>query len=495
MKLVCTSNQVRTLDQRLIRDVGVPGVCLMELASQAVALAIVQHHEQEARAGVLIVCGSGNNGGDGYGCARWLSGWGYSVSIMALSDDLQGDAAVMAQACAALKLPTTTSFEPCGLIVDAVFGTGLTRDVSGATRDVLEAMNRHQAPVVAVDVPSGLCADTGRHRGYVVSCVRTVTFGYYKAGLLTESGAEVAGQVQVADIGLGCVQGEAYAEIAEASDLAPLWPVRHAGSHKRSSGHLLVVAGSTAMSGAAVLACLGALSSGVGLVTLCAPRGALPRLASLPPEVMLLVCGEGDFIDPSEATALDRYTAVLTGPGLGGGRDLMGVTVDWLANLWLSAGIPALFDADALPVVKGQPKTARVITPHVGEAARLLGRTTAELQADRFGTVSALTQVNVTAVLKGQYTLIAHPGERTSVNTTGNSVLATAGSGDVLSGVVGGLLARGLGGRDAARLGVWVHGRTANLLRERGREGWTARDVALTIPEAVELLLEGEFER
>ena len=494
MKLVCTSKQVRAQDQQLIGDVGVPGACLMELASQAVAAGIVRHHEQEARSGVVVVCGAGNNGGDGYGCARWLVGWGYPVTLLELSDTLQGDAELMAQACRALKIPTTTMLGPCGLIVDAVFGTGLTRAVSGPIQEVLRAMNGHAAPVVAVDVPSGLCADTGRHRGTVVSCVRTITLGYLKPGLLTESGAEVAGEVEVADIGLGVVGGEACAEIPETQDLAPLWPVRHAGSHKRSSGHLLVVAGSTAMSGAAVLACLGALSSGVGLVTLCAPRGALPRLASLPPEVMLLICGEGDFIDPSEATALDRYTAVLAGPGLGGGRELLGVTVDWLANLWLSAGVPALFDADALPVTKGDPKAPRVITPHVGEAARLLGKTTTELQSDRFGTASALTREKVTAVLKGQFTLVAHAGERISVNTTGNSVLATAGSGDVLSGVIGGLLARGLDGRDAARLGVWVHGQTANLLRDRGREGWTARDVALTIPEAVELLLEDVFE-
>ncbi|MBT3224183.1 MAG: NAD(P)H-hydrate epimerase, partial [Proteobacteria bacterium] len=284
MKLVCTSEQVREMDRRVIEDLGLPGIALMELASRAVAQAIVDRHESRARRGVVVVCGGGNNGGDGYGCARWLAAWGYPVSIMALTEKSSGDAAVMRAVCDKMGLATCQTMSGAGLIVDAVFGTGLARDVTGRYAEVLKDMAANPAPVVAVDLPSGLDSDTGAIMGIAVPAATTVTFGYRKCGMFGEPGAGYCGEIIFADIGLAAGGDDAQAEIPERGDLYEYWPSRDPGEYKTRSGHLLVIAGSTAMAGAAVLCCNGALAAGVGLLSLCVPRGAHSRLPGLPPE-------------------------------------------------------------------------------------------------------------------------------------------------------------------------------------------------------------------
>jgi NAD(P)H-hydrate epimerase len=489
MKLVSTAAQVREMDRRVIEGLGLPGIALMETASRSVARAIARRHRAEAEQGVVVVCGGGNNGGDGYACARWLHGWGLPVQVYPLKEQLSGDAAINRDACKRLGVPFTDGLGKAGLLVDAVFGTGLDRPVGGRYRGVIEAMTGHPAPVVAVDLPSGIHADTGAVLGVAVPCVTTVTFGRLKLGLLGEPGADYAGAVEVADIGIEDGSAEAIAEIPEPEDLAPLWPRRAPSDHKTRSGHLLVVAGSEAMTGAAILACRGALAAGVGLLTVVGCRGMLSRLAGLPPEAMMVVSGDGARSEPVPAKVLERHTAVAAGPGLGAGGPLVGTMGDWLQHLWETSGLPLVYDADALPHTQGGSAAPRLITPHPGEAGRLLGASVHEVQADRFTAARQLASDGKVALLKGRNSLVAAERARISVNAANSPVLGTGGSGDVLTGVLGALLARGVSARDAARLGAWVHGRAAQLLEAQRSQGWTTADVAAAIPVAIEELL------
>jgi len=489
MRRVSTAAQVRALDQAVIEGLGLPGIALMESAAHAVADAIRDRHAGDAARGVVVVCGAGNNGGDGYAIARWLAAWDFPVAIRALKEDLSGDAATNRDVCVAMGIPHRDDLGEPGLIVDAVFGTGLSRAVEGRYRDALQAMEDHPAPVVAIDLPSGLHADTGAVMGVAIHAATTVTFGRLKPGLLAEPGVDYAGEVIVADIGLEAVGGDAIAEVPDAGDLAPLWPHRDPGGHKTRSGHLLVVAGSAAMTGAAILACRGALAAGVGLCTLLATRRMLPRLAALPPEVMVIPSGEGDHTAPLPSGGLERYTALAAGPGLGGGEALDSALGGWLQHLWETSRLPAIYDADALSCTAGGSVAPRVLTPHPGEAGRLLDASAAAVQADRFGSAQRLATDGKVALLKGRNTLVAAEGHPISVNPENTPVLATGGTGDVLTGVVGALLARGVGARDTARLAAWVHGHAGRLLEAQSPVGWTAGDVADVLPDAIADLL------
>ncbi len=460
----------------------------METASRAVAWAIRRHHGESARRGVVVVCGRGNNGGDGYGCARWLHGWGIPVSTWSLSTSSSGDAAVMRAACRRAGVPEVAELGRAGLLVDAMFGTGLARPIEGSLADVIRAMAAHPAEVIAVDLPSGLHADTGRVMGTICPARRTVTFGTWKPGLFCGRGPTVAGEMEMIDIGLDGIDHVPLAEVPDAADLQSVWPRRGVTAHKKRSGHVAIVAGSASMAGAAILCARGALAAGAGLVTLFTSRGAAPRLRDLPPEVMVSFSGEGDVLSPPPVEALQRASAIVVGPGLGGGHPLSPETRNWLEMLWTSDTRPMLYDADALvAATRGVDAGPRIITPHEGEAGRLMARPACEVSDDRFGSVRALASWG-TAVLKGPFSLVAEEGVPISVNPTGNPVLATAGTGDVLAGAIGALLGRGLEARDACRLGTWVHGRAADRLAAERSQGWTAGDVADAMPHAIEEL-------
>jgi NAD(P)H-hydrate epimerase len=297
-------------------------------------------------------------------------------------------------------------------------------------------------------------------------------------------GPERCGEVEVVDLGYDAVPDAgalATAEVPDAADLT--WPRRRRADHKRKSGHLLVVAGSAAMAGAAVLVCRGALAAGAGLVTLCAPRGARSRLGSLVPEVMVLDGGPGDRLEglPSDLRAFD---AIAAGPGVGAREALPERLASDLATLWAGDRRPAVFDADALLCTGPSRMAERVLTPHAGEAGRLLGIDASTVEADRVGWARHLA-ARGTVLLKGPFSLVAAEGTRLSINPTGGPVLASGGTGDVLTGIIGALLARGLAARDAARVGAFVHGVAADRLAGRRKEGWRASDVAREIPAAV----------
>lgn len=488
MKPVCTGAEVRELDRYTIEEVGVPGAALMELASRGVAEMVALHFATEAASGVVVVCGAGNNGGDGYGCARWLHGWGFPVSVLSTQKDSAGAAALMRSACSRVGVSEIESLGSPGLIVDALIGTGLSRPLEGDLAALVQRMNEAEAPVIAVDIPSGLCADTGAVLGVAVEARVTVTFGVRKRGFYGEPGADHVGSVVVVDIGLNCAPVPQSVLWVEQADLEGAWPTRDAGDHKGRSGHLLVIAGSTEMSGAAVLCCQAALASGVGLVTLLTARGAYPRFEGLGPEVMITFGGAGDRVEEIPATLIGKATAVVCGPGLGGGEPLSPGMTAALRGLWTGAAVPVLFDADALVCAQGKSSGPRIVTPHPGEAGRMLGLSAAEVQSDRFAAARSLSADGAVALLKGRNTIVAQ-GDSLYVNSTGCQVLATGGSGDVLSGVIGALLARRQDPLLAAQLAAFVHGAAGDTLAEARQQGWTARDIGLVIPEVVERLL------
>ncbi|TVQ89958.1 MAG: NAD(P)H-hydrate dehydratase [Deltaproteobacteria bacterium] len=484
MKPVTSAAQARALDLAFVERTGLPSLVLMESASRALAEHVRTHYPTQARRGIVVVCGAGNNGGDGYGAARWLASWGYPVRIWSLAGQSSGDAAAMRKACVQLGLPRSSGIEQAGVVIDAIFGTGLDRPITGIFAEVVQTINDAGSVVVSADLPSGLCAQTGTILGVAVRASSTVSFGTLKPGVLAEPGSDLCGAVEVADLGFGEV-ADRVAGVVEPTDLMGRWPSRSEGDHKNRSGHLLVVAGSTHLSGAASLTCAAALAAGAGLVTLATSAGAVRTLRGLPAEVMLLVVGEGDVVEPLPKAALSRRTALAAGPGLGNGvADLSGGLGRWLQRLWIESPMPMVFDADALPLSRSEIGGPRVVTPHPGEAGRLLGCAASEVQADRFGAARRLGE-HYTAVLKGRHTLIATPDRPLIVNPTGNAVLASGGTGDVLTGVIGALLARGVSAPDAAMLGVWVHGRAADLLAQKRAHGWRATDVIRALPDAI----------
>jgi NAD(P)H-hydrate epimerase len=482
---IATASQVRALDAYTIQTLGVPSVALMETAGRAVVDVARARFGARLHDGVWVVCGRGNNGGDGYVIARTLRLLGVPVSVWGLGGAHSPDGGVMRLAAECVGVPVVEAesapwAKPPGLVIDALLGSGVDRPVEGAARARVEAMNRAGCPIVAVDLPSGLCGDTGRVLGVAVRAAITVTFGWEKLGLVLEPGADYAGDVIVADIGLTAVGQEPPVwplTRLNASTVAGLLPSRAAASHKMSHGHLAVIAGSVERAGAAVLVCAAAIRSGCGLVSLFIPPEAIPRLGALPPEVMLR-------LDEPTIEVLSGFGAAAIGPGVG--VDDAATTRLW--SLWRALPIPAVFDADGLTAVAHNPTPSdhpRAITPHPGEAGRLLGKTSAEVQADRLGALHALSAL-APALLKGRHTLIS--GAPPSLNPTGHPGLAVAGAGDVLTGLVGGLLAQGLGPEDALCAGAYVHGLAADQL---GPGPFTASELAHALPKALQTLKAG----
>ncbi len=434
------------MDERTIAGAGVPGLALMEVAGLAVAREIDS-------ADVLVLAGKGNNGGDGWVVARHLHASGRRVRVWPLAGAMSDDCAAMRRAAEGVGVEVVDGPADAELIVDALLGTGLSSALRGEVARRVAWMKGRR--VVAVDMPTGLCGDTGCVLGDCAPAEKTVTFQRARIGQLLEPGADLVGELVVAEIGL--VDGDCVAEILDGGDL--VLPSRAGASHKGSHGHLGVVAGSPEMEGAAVLVCTAALRAGCGLVTL--HIDAAPR--QLPPEVMV-----------KGGLELDRYDALVVGPGLGIRRGLA-------TALWRDHPAPAVFDADGLTGLSGSfvPSAhPRAITPHPGEAGALLGLSAAEVQADRLGVIRRLGDV-APALLKGRNTLIS--GEPLRVNRTGGPMLATAGSGDVLAGIVGALLAQGLCARDALSHGAFVHG----VAGELAGDGLVASDLCAALPAAL----------
>jgi ADP-dependent NAD(P)H-hydrate dehydratase / NAD(P)H-hydrate epimerase len=485
---------MRRVDAAAIEG-GTSGLALMEAAGAAVAARV--RAQLPAGGRILILCGPGNNGGDGFVAARLLAQADYAVDLVLLGDRaaLKGDAARAAKAWTGpVGTADPAALPACDLVIDALFGAGLARDLDGTARGLVKAVNAGRAPVLAVDVPSGVDGDTGAVRGAAIRAVETVTFVALKPGHLLEPGRSLCGQLSLADIGTGPAALEAgLAACAPAYRNGPdLWardfPRLTGASHKYTRGHALVLSGPATKTGAARLAARGALRVGAGLVTIASPAAALPENAAHLTAIMLRPCESADDLD--DMLTDERLNVILAGPGLGTGeatRERVAVAA--------AAGRGLVLDADALTSFAGQaPLLAAhlvdgdaraVLTPHAGEFARLFDGTEATAEgADKVARTRAAARLTgAVVVLKGSDTVIAAPDGRAAINDHGSPYLGTAGSGDVLSGLIAGLLAQGMEPFEAASAGVWLHG-DAGL---RHGPGLIAED----IPELMPAVLRG----
>jgi NAD(P)H-hydrate epimerase len=479
---------MRALDRRTIEALGVPGPVLMESAGRAVAEAVLARRPRR----VHVVCGAGNNGGDGLVVARHLHALGVEVDV-ALLGAPRGDAAAQLERARAFGVAEGRG-EGADLIVDAIFGTGLARTVEGDAARAIQAINARAVCVVAVDLPSGLDADTGQVHGVAVRADETVTFGLPKVGLALEPGRSLAGAVSVARIGIAerAPGVEADAELWTRAAAAQFLPERRSEGHKGSFGHVLVVAGSEGKTGAAALATRAAIRAGAGLVTLACPAGLNDVLEEKCTEAMTAPVADtperafaGAAEDAILALAEDRDVVAL-GPGIGRAPE----TAALVRGLCKRISKPLVLDADGINAFEGHPGELRasVITPHPGEAARLLGCETAEIQRDRLGAARRLAEeTGAVVVLKGAATVVAGAGAPPLINPTGGPALASGGTGDVLTGLVAALLAQGLAPRCAAGVGVYLHGLAGDRLAV-GDSGLMAGDLADSLPEAAAAL-------
>ncbi len=502
---VVTAAEMREMDRIAIEDAGIPSLVLMENAGRAVADAVRRLLAERGGDTVTVVCGKGNNGGDGFVAARTLANAGVEVvCLLAVPRvEVKGDALTQLDIVDTLGIPVLEVPDPeaevvgdalgaADVLVDALFGTGLTSDVTGTCAAVIEKMNALGTPIVAVDLPSGLCADTGAVRGTAVAATITVTFACAKRGLAVGEGRRLSGEVHVAGIGIPIDALEHVGPQAQFNDWGdPLLPPRDRDAHKGDFGHLLVVGGSPGKGGAVLLSGWAALRLGAGAVTIATDARIQPALEGRLPELMIEPAWMPDDVDP--AVLLELVTgksAVVLGPGLSAGEDGAAVTRLMLAAA-AEAEVPVVVDATALRHLQPElvPDGARVcLTPHPGEAGHLLGVSSATVQANRFGALAGLLErYPSVVVLKGAGTLIGTPESPVAINRTGNPGMATAGTGDVLAGMIGALAARGLELREAAELAVFLHGRTGDRVAARlGEESLTASDLIAALPGALQ---------
>jgi NAD(P)H-hydrate epimerase len=502
---ILDARRMRAADAATIRR-GTPSDELMESAAAALCGALARFYPDWAR--VVVLCGPGNNGGDGLAAARILAERGIAVSLFALADPsaYRGDPAInLARAAAFGVVPVTLAsrggfdalrraLTEADGVVDALFGTGLGRPLEGNARRAVEAINRAGRPVVCADVPSGLYAEGGAIAGPAVRAAVTVAFGAPKLCHVLPPASGLCGRLVVADIGISRATLEENARrvwLAESSDARSLLPARPLESHKADFGRLAIVAGSRGKAGAAVLAARGALRAGAGLVTVfCAESIEGLVVGSLPEAMTSGLPESGGAIAARGAKdvlrALEGFDAAVVGPGLGAS----GETMRFLESVLAGARVPVVADADALNAFAGRAQFFRrrrgptVLTPHPGEAARLLSTTSTKIQSDRLGAARALARrTRAVVLLKGAHSLVAEPSGGIAVNPTGSPLLATAGSGDVLAGVIGALLAGGLRPREAAVAGAWLHGAASDSLAARlGDAGLLAHEVADAVP-------------
>ncbi len=498
---------MRQMEARTI-ELGTSGKILMERAGAGIAQELAARWPEARRRGVLILAGSGNNGGDGFVVARLLKSGGVPVWVLLVgaTSEIKGDARAaflrwrraggrtqLISGPAASKR-VDRAFAASGIVLDALFGTGLSRPIKGTAAWLLsrahDLLKRSVTPPVciAVDLPSGLDGDSGEPLGEVLRAQATLTLGAVKKGLAVPAARPFVGQVVAIDIGLA---PEAFSEagalphLSCADSLQGVLSPRAASANKGNHGHLLLVGGAPGKSGAIVLAARAALRGGAGLVSVACPRASWPIVASSGAEWMT-ECFD-DFSAGQMQPFLLGRSAVVVGPGLGTTRDA-GRLVRWLAR---TAAVPLLLDADALNLLA--PLRGRigqgniVVTPHPGEMARLCGLKVAAVQKDREGLARRMAaRWGATVVLKGAATVVAAADGRLAVNGSGGPILAVGGTGDVLAGIIGALLAQGLDGFEAARVGAWAHGRAADRLALRlGDRGLLASELADELPLAL----------
>jgi hydroxyethylthiazole kinase-like uncharacterized protein yjeF len=505
---VFTAAEMRDVDTRAITQLGIPGPRLMENAGSGAARLIARAFAPIRGKRVLIVCGRGNNGGDGFVVARRLKARGARAQLVLIGrrSEVKGDAAValgrwrgrIEEVVAGPRLPALDrDLGRADVIVDALLGTGLTGPARGLVADAIDAVNRAGRPVVSLDLPSGLSADHGAPLGPAVQATLTVTFAGYKRSLLLYPAASRAGRTDVVDIGIPPAEvGRGMTTfLLEEGDIRRQFPARRPDAHKGSFGHLLVIAGSIGKTGAAGLAGRAALRSGVGLCTIATPASQQPIVAGFGMEPMTEPLPEtpGQTVSvKARERILDlvaRTDAVALGPGL----SLEPETQELVRGLIADVERPMVVDADGLSAlaghldVLGRAAGPRALTPHPGEMARMLGVTVPDVQSDRLEAVRTFcVRHGVALALKGAGTVIGGPDGRVFVNPTGNPGMASGGSGDVLTGMVGAFLARGFDAVTALQAGCFLHGLAGDqACAKRGEEALIAGDIIEAIAVAM----------
>jgi NAD(P)H-hydrate epimerase len=512
--IVVTAQEMREIDRLTIEKYAVPSLVLMERAGAAITEAVLERFARPAKKGVLIVAGKGNNGGDGFVVARLLKKRRIdcAVALLARKDELSPDATHNLRAFLKLKGKVVEiaaggldqlnrEITGKGLLVDAIFGTGMKNEVRGHYAEVITWMNASGLPVVAVDIPSGLHTDTGMPLGVAVQAEMTVSLGYPKIGEVIYPGLDYVGDLAVADIGIdsnAVREVDPKTELLVQDEIKWLVPIREPDTHKGTYGHLLAMAGSRGKTGAAILACRAAMRAGAGLTTLAGPRALNDIFASSLVEVMTEPLGDNgcetiETLSEQEwRRLLERKDAFLFGPGIGVSEATHSALRWLLSNLEL----PWVIDADGLNNLALEidrlrhAKMAPILTPHPGEMARLIGKDTATVNQDRIGIARSFAVANrCHIVLKGARTVIATPDGKVFINSTGNPGMASGGMGDVLAGMLGALLGQGLAPEDAMKLGVYLHGFAADCVAaEKGEIGLIASDVIEELPNAMRRL-------
>ena len=496
--------QMREMDRRAIDEDGIPELLLMENAGLAAVQMMAKHYALHGQCW-LILCGVGNNGGDGLVVARQLHSRGALVQIVLLGDPAKfGEAAAANLAMVKqmqLPLLQTSSMEPihahlenCDGVVDGLLGTGITRPVVGLYAEVIAAVNDSGKPVVSLDIPSGVNGDTGQVMGCAIQALQTITFGLPKSGNLLYPGYALGGQLWVTHIGFAPRLYTADALQMATNDPVTL-PPRAVDGHKGTFGDTLVIAGAGSYYGAPYFSALACMKAGGGYVRLATPASVAPVIAARAAELVYLPQAEtaSHSLAVSNKDRLVEMAAKLDFVVMGPGTSLEEETQDLLRELVAEIEQPLLIDGDGLTVVSHAPELLRqrtaptALTPHMGEFARLTGLEISAIQADRVAALrQACADLDAVIVLKGAHSLIGYPDGRVYINLSGNSGMATAGSGDVLTGTIAAMAGLGLDFDDAVRMGVFVHGMAGDLAAaEKGEDGMTAQDILDALPKAV----------
>ncbi len=517
---IVTADEMRTMDRQTIESFGLPGRILMENAGRGAARVLMQHFPELCRSCVAVAAGRGNNGGDGFVIARYLYQYGFDVKVYLLSESskLAGDAATNFHLLKPLgvpvaEIPDESAFESLrpemaqkALWVDAILGTGLNSDVKGYFRAVIEFLNQLPQPVFAVDIPSGLHADTGRPCGTCIQAGATATFAFAKTGHVQEPGASRTGALHVIDIGIPPFitrKTDPRQHLLDLRYLQQSLPPRPADMHKGGAGHVFVAAGGPGKTGAAAMTATSAMRAGAGLVTLGVAKSLMDRVEPQVLEVMTTALMEDEHQGWSEAAAdqilelLSDKNCLALGPGIG--REPQ--TCRAVHRLVQESPVPVVVDADGINNLAQEPQilinshAPVVLTPHPGEMARLIGSTAAEVQADRIGCARNFAEsYSAYVVLKGARTIIARPDGRVYINPNGNPGMASGGMGDVLTGLISGFLARGMPAEHAACSGAFIHGAAAHAVQAAsGPFGYLASDVMEELPKTIRAITSGRY--
>jgi len=507
---VANAEEMQELDRKAIETYRIPGMILMENAGKGAAEAISDAFPDLQKKKIAIIAGKGNNGGDGFVIARYLLNQGVSVRVYLLTDPkgLRGDAEtnynifqrmkgeILSVASSKDYVKVKKDLEKFDILVDGIFGTGLDAEVRGYYREVIDHLNTLQKPVVAIDIPSGLDANTGKPLGTAIRAFLTITFGLPKVGHLIPPGLGYVGKVKVIDIGIPrrLLEEEKIPTYLLEKEQIQRWLSipRNPDTHKGDYGHLLVIAGSVGKTGAAAMACQAALRMGAGLVTLAIPKSLNGIMEMKLTEVMTEPLPE----TPKQTLSLRAFSAlvrlcenkraVIIGPGLGTFKETQSLVLKLVKTL----NLPIILDADGLTALATQPKIlpitnrSLILTPHPGEMARLIRSNVKEVLEDRIGLSRKFSQSqHVHLILKGHPTLISTPQGEVFVNPTGNPGMASGGTGDVLTGMIGGLVCQGFDILPSLQIAVYLHGMAGDEgAREKGEKSLIATDIIEKIP-------------